>query len=65
MTRAEMKKLADNVMLGWVKLPQLKEKIKELTEQEKDEFILVLAEKLRNLEEEYYDVAERHGIRIF
>jgi hypothetical protein len=65
MTRAEMKRLADNVMLGWVKLPQLKEKIKELTEQEKDEFILVLAEKLRNLEEEYYEVAERHGIRIF
>jgi len=65
MTRAEMKKLADNVMLGWVRLPQLKEKIKELTEQEKDEFILILAEKLRNLEEEYYDVAERHGIRIF
>jgi hypothetical protein len=65
MTRTEMKRLADNVMLGWVKLPQLKEKIKELTEQEKDEFILVLAEKLRNLEEEYYEVAERHGIRIF
>jgi len=65
MTRVELRRLADNVMLGWTKLSQLKEKIKEFTEQEKDEFILILAEKLRNLEEEYYSVAERHGIRIF
>ena len=65
MTRVELRRLADNVMLGWTKLSQLKEKIKEFTEQEKDEFILILAEKLRNLEEEYYSVAEQHGIRIF